>query len=148
MSIASGVASATPITISKDTPTYFSPNFILDEARLDLELIGRIREINSYDENWDGHQALKAPLSSISSAEEFVKQLSVIKGVLKPSVSLATDGEIGFFWKQESFILDLGINEDGTYSYYAKLDSGKELFNDEVLVSGSIPGEIVELIST
>ena len=50
----------------------------------------------------------------------FRERETVRESVPIPHISLATDGEINFFWNLVNFRLDLGFFGDGTYSYYGE----------------------------
>ncbi len=64
-----------------------------------------------------------------------------------PEISLANDGEINFLWESDGAYVDLGFYGSGTYSYFARGGSGREVRGEDVPASSGLPIEIVELFS-
>lgn len=60
-----------------------------------------------------------------------------------PKISLASDGEINFFWKKEGLIADLGFYGDKTYSYYIKIGN-KEYLKDDAKIEEALTTEILD----
>lgn len=115
----------------------------LNTDRLDLILISKVRKLSKYPNDWCGNGSLKASIEAINNAEEFIRSLiSIDKDIEPPYISLASDGEINFWWKLPKITLDLGLFGEGTYSYYAKLPD-TELLKDDVPISEKLPDEIL-----
>lgn len=111
-----------------------------------LKVISRIKELAEYQEGWyDGIEGIPADSQTIKDAIAFAKNLD-FNHIHIPYISLATDGEVSFWWDLETIKLGLGFYGDGTYSYYAKLlENGKEFFGDDIdSVNSTLPPEILE----
>jgi hypothetical protein len=117
----------------------------LDSGRTDIQMLTRIRQLGIYPHGWDGADGKAPSQAAIRDAECFTRIL-VHDDVYAPSISLATDGEINFFWMLPHFRLDLGFYGDGTYSYYGTTTAGDEFLADEIPVSTPLPTQILQLI--
>jgi hypothetical protein len=117
----------------------------LDASRIDVQMLARIRQLAIYPHGWDGAEGQAPSQAAVRDAECFTRIL-VHDDVYAPSISLATDGEINFFWMLPHFRLDLGFYGDGTYSYYGTTTTGDEFLADEVSISTPLPAQILQLI--
>ena len=117
----------------------------LDASRTDTQMLTRIRQLGIYPHGWDGADGKAPSQAAVRDAECFTRIL-VHDEIYAPSISLATDGEINFFWMLPHFRLDLGFYGDGTYSYYGTTTDGDEFLADEVAVSTPLPAQILQLI--
>jgi hypothetical protein len=117
----------------------------LDASRIDVQMLARIRQLAIYPHGWDGADGQAPSQAAVRDAECFTRIL-VHDDVYAPSISLATDGEINFFWMLPHFRLDLGFYGDGTYSYYGTTTTGDEFLADEVSISTPLPAQILQLI--
>jgi hypothetical protein len=108
-------------------------------------MLTRIRQLGIYPHGWDGADGKAPSQAAVRDAECFTRIL-VHDEIYAPSISLATDGEINFFWMLPHFRLDLGFYGDGTYSYYGTTTDGDEFLADEVAVSTPLPAQILQLI--
>lgn len=108
--------------------------------------IGRIRTLGLYEDGWEGIDSIKASKKTIVDAEELARILFKHK-ILEPSISLANDGEINFYWNFDGNKLDLGVFGDGCYSYYFLGKDGSELFADDREVKSIVNDEILETIT-
>jgi hypothetical protein len=109
------------------------------------KVISRIKELAKYQKGWyDKIEGIPADAQTINDAITFVNNLD-FNHIQIPYISLATDGEISFWWDLETIKLGLGFYGDGTYSYYAKLlENGKEFFGDDKDLKSTLPLEILE----
>jgi hypothetical protein len=117
----------------------------LDSSRTDIQMLTRIRQLGIYPQGWDGADGKAPSQAAVRDAECFTRLL-VHDDIYAPSISLATDGEINFFWMLPHFRLDLGFYGDGTYSYYGTTTTGDEFLADEVSVSTPLPAQILQFI--
>jgi hypothetical protein len=62
-----------------------------------------------------------------------------------PHITLDKD-EVNFWWNLETIKFDLGFCDNGTYSYYALLADGIELFGDDIDYNQKLPSEILNAI--
>lgn len=83
------------------------------------QLQSRLRAIGAYEAGDLGPESKPASASSLLESGRFVEQIDWTTSKI-PSLNLAEDGEINFFWSDPELYLDLGFYGDGTYSYYAK----------------------------
>ena len=150
------LSTATVFLIHDSTPTYQPETaqvFIesiakeqrLDSRRTDIQMLTRIRQLAVYPHGWDGANGKAPSQAAVRDAECFTRIL-VHDDVYAPSISLATDGEINFFWMLRHFRLDLGFYGDGTYSYYGTTTAGDEFLADDIPVSTPLPIQILQLI--
>jgi len=117
----------------------------LDSSRTDIQMLTRIRQLGIYPHGWDGADGKAPSQATVRDAECFTRLLGH-DDIYAPSISLATDGEINFFWMLPHFRLDLGFYGDGTYSYYGMTTTGDEFLADEVSISTPLPAQILQLI--
>jgi hypothetical protein len=113
--------------------------------RDDIKVLARVRELSLYPDGWDGLVAKVPTRKAINDAEIFARNLMRNK-VVVPHISLATDGEINFFWKKGGIVVDLGFFGDGTYSYYAKGLNGEEFMEDDIPSEQKLPQSIIDLL--
>jgi hypothetical protein len=116
----------------------------LDASHTD-SMLARIRQLALYPHGWDGADGQAPSQAAVRDAECFT-QILVHDDISAPSISLATDGEINFFWMLPHFRLDLGFYGDGTYSYYGTTTTGDEFLADDVSVSTPLPAQILQFI--
>ena len=64
-----------------------------------------------------------------------------------PNIGLAADGEINFLWKQGGLHIDLGLYGSGTFSYYARDESGREYFENARSAVDGLPSEVASLVT-
>lgn len=114
--------------------------------RPELVAIARVRELGMRAAGWDGGDAEAPNSQAVMEAEDFIYGLP-LKRIAQPHISLATDGEINFFWKTEKGRLDLGFYGSGTYSYYARAADGTEYMEDDCPSGSHLPKKILELLA-
>lgn len=111
-------------------------------------VVRSIRKLALLEDNWHSPQSKAPTAKSIEDAERFAREIDW-KSSLQPMVSAAEDGEVNFYWKNESIYIDLGFHGDGTYSFFAKLDNGETLVGDDIPArAGSATLQIKNLIKT
>jgi hypothetical protein len=117
---------------------------VLLSARFKI-LSDRIDDLGKYEDGWDGAEG-KAPSKKAVNESKRFAELLTSESIQLPQISLATDGEINFFWHLPGILLDLGFFGDGTYSYYGKCDNGKEFLEDDRAYDKILPKEIIDLL--
>jgi len=141
-------ASSTPIN-QPETAQVFTESSAKEQclasSRIAIQMFARIRQLGLYPHGWDGADGKAPSQTAVRDAECFTRIL-VHDDVYAPTISLATDGEINFFWILPHVRLDLGFYGDGTYSYYGTTTTGDEFLADEVSVSTPLPAQILQLI--
>ncbi len=118
---------------------------ILNIQRQDIKMIKEVRKFASYPQGWDGFNGVPPSRKAIDEAESFISMITKNQ-ILEPYISLAADGEINFYWKNNNFLLDIGFFGEGVYSLYAKMASGEEIIKDDLRLTDLVPEEIAPLI--
>jgi hypothetical protein len=95
---------------------------------------------------WDGPESVAPMRSTVEEAEELARYLSNIESIYLPHISASADGEINFCWKKYGFLLDLGFDGDGYYSYCAHLPNRSEIIENEAFLAKPLPQEITDFI--
>jgi hypothetical protein len=90
-------------------------------------------ELHSYlqfSAGWDGEGSRGAKWNDVKFAVSILQRLPA--GVPLPKAMLSSSGEIGFYWNSKNAFVDLMIEENGTFSLFAKLrgDHPQERFVD------------------
>lgn len=103
-----------------------------------------IIRLTQYPQGWyDGVVGTPASMQGIKDALIFADKLN-LEEIHPPFISLASDGEISFWWDLETIKLALGFYGDGTYNYFAKLDTNQKFYGDDLNVSVPLPTVILE----
>lgn len=149
------IASITSPWIADDLPTYIQnipselvKSFFASEGHeLDIQkLVYSIRNYGTYEHNWDSYEGKPASEKTIQDAINFIKKLP---GSIKlPFTGLSGDGEINLFWDAEGIFIDIGFIGDNKFSYYAKDANGKEYSGNYILISSTLPPDLIKLITT
>ena len=84
---------------------------------------------------------------ALAEAGEFIGCLP-FPLVFMPEVSLARDGEVNFFWRNDMFYLDLGFHGDGHGSCFARTSSGRKVHLEHITPKGPFPPELCELFDS
>lgn len=104
----SGESTITPAAMSKETG--LDP-FQAVEAELNAYL--------TYPKGWDGVESEGAKWADIQLASSLLQHLPA--GIPLPKPMLSASGEIGFYWNSDHAFIDAMIDEDGTFSIFAKV---------------------------
>ena len=75
-------------------------------------------ELLSYkylEANWDGYDAIKPNAYSIAQAWKFLGVL-IDNGISCPSVMISGSSEIGFYWKNDKYYVEIDIYRDAENS--------------------------------
>lgn len=79
---------------------------------------------------------------AFDDAFEFMSHLDLNTHSIMPSIDVADDGEINFFWKSEGLHIDLGFYGTGTYSYFARRSNGESFKGDDIPASHGLTEEL------
>ena len=93
-------ASSTPLNQPETAPVFIESGAkepCLDTSHTGIQMLTRIRQLAIYPHGWDGADGKAPSQAAVRDAECFTRML-VHDDVYAPSISLATDGEINFFW--------------------------------------------------
>lgn len=108
------------------------------------ELLDRLAELKKrYATSWLPHS--KQPRDdAFQNAKEFVSTLPLNR-IVKPTIHVASDGEVNFQWAGPDFHIDLGFYGNGRFSFYGEKTGRKPLVGDEVPVGNGIPKELEDI---
>jgi len=146
---------AAPLSLN-NLPTYIPPNvsseligkfFAIEQENVDKQkLLYTIRSYSTYEKNWDGYEGVPPKNKTISDTTHFLKHLP--DNIKLPYAGLSGDGEINLFWDKDSIYIDIGFLGNNKFSYYARDNSGKEISGDDIVISDTLPTELINLIKT
>lgn len=102
---------------------FYDPDMVVEDEERSL-VVGEILDYPRLQPGWDGSPE-DLPPSSIAAdqAATFVELLPPFVPVPEPSV--AADGEIILFWKDERIYVDVGFRGTDVYSYFAQTPERK-----------------------
>ncbi|QND16240.1 hypothetical protein HB775_21905 [Rhizobium leguminosarum bv. trifolii] len=104
--------------------------------------VARINELATEPDGWKGRGSIRMSDSVKSGAVDFLTWFFGSEQRTSPFIGLDGDGEIAMFWKQGSIIMDLTINDRGTYSYYAEI-GGAPYSGEDISVATPLPPEVL-----
>lgn len=110
-----------------------------------IESINRVRTLSLLEDGWNGLGSVAANKETLLEAEDLVR-LIFENSIREPTISLASDGEVNFYWNFDGNKLDLGVFGDGCYSYYFLGEDGSELFADGKTIESIINDEVMKYI--
>ncbi len=90
-------------------------------------MIEHTQALSRFENGWyDGETGVAASLQTIQDAITFLSKLD-FDWIPTPFISLASDGEIDFWWDLDNLKLGVDFFGDGTYAYYGKTVSNKTI---------------------
>ena len=95
-------------------------------------------------ERWPG--AIWPNTQAFADARTFISRLP-LNEIPLPEISLADDGEVNFFWKNDGVYIDLGFYGTGTCSYFARGKDGLRHYGEATPASEGLPLEITALFA-
>ena len=108
------------------------------------KLIDKLYSYLDLGDDWDGYGGKAPSLKAILEATNFLKSL---KTKVLPYPMLSGDGEVGLYWEQDGYFVDIGFYGDGEYSYYAEGPNLEPLSSDHSEVSMGLDAELEEFLS-
>lgn len=144
---------ANPFTTNELPPTYIPDSssdliesfFRAPQQEIFLQKLHySIRNYGTYEDNWDGYNGIPAKEETIRDALNFLKLLP--SDIALPFSGLSGDGEINLFWDRDGIFIDIGFTGDSQFSYFARDSKGKEFSGNYILISSSLPKDIINLI--
>jgi hypothetical protein len=94
---------------------------------------GLLETFRSMDAGWDGYSAERVKDEAINQATVFLQLIP--DSIPIPKVTLSSNGEISFYWKQNDAYAEIGLDGDGTYYYFADI-AGKRFGADNLQIGG------------
>jgi hypothetical protein len=70
-----------------------------------------------------------------------------LASMVKPTIHVASDGEVNFQWSGSNFQIDLGFYGNERFSFYASKDGCAPVIGDDVPVTEGIPKTLVDFAS-
>lgn len=83
---------------------------------------------------------------AFQDARTFILKLPLSQ-IMKPTIHVASDGEVNFQWSGSDFQIDLGFYGNEKFSFYAAKEGRDPIFGDDVPVKGGIPEALVDFAS-
>jgi hypothetical protein len=115
--------------------------------RSDLIALATISDMTALKPGWAGPHSGPLGAKAEAAASCFVEYLSNCGDFQLPHIGLSNDGEVNFYWLRGDAVLDLGIDSDGRRSFFARLENGNELMQDDMAPDHPLPAELISLIS-
>lgn len=127
---------------------YIQNDELMKQELENLRTYQKIRDIlvsyEDLDEGWDGYDAEKPDETIIKQAKIFLNNLYKY-GFELPKPMISSDGEISFYWKKDANYIEISIDDNETFSYYAKVND-KEIDGEELSLKQNIPYELDDII--
>ena len=99
---------------SHATTTNYAPAMPSPKDMLDAELLA----YRDLPPGWDGYEGVPASIDAISDAFDFLDKMP--EDIPLPYPQIATDGEVGLYWRTDEVYVEVGFYGDGEFSYYAR----------------------------
>ena len=111
-----------------------------------LKLLVQLRTFQQTPEGerWPG--AIWPNTRAFADARTFISRLP-LNEIPLPEISLADDGEVNFFWKNDGVYIDLGFYGTETCSYFARGKDGLRHYGEATPASEGLPLEITALFA-
>lgn len=127
---------------------YIQNDELIKQELENLQTYHKIRDIlvsyENLNEGWDGYDAEKPDETIIKQAKVFLNNLYKYDFEL-PKPMISSDGEISFYWKKDDNYIEISIDDNETFSYYAKVND-KEIDGEELSLKQNIPYELDDII--
>lgn len=93
------------------------------------------------------HEMVEAPSEkTVQDALYFVDNVLKKQGIVCSLIRPVSDGEINFFWDNDSFILDVALYGDDKYYYYFENKSSKNKYSLEQCIEDPFDGAALSLL--
>lgn len=104
-----------------------------------FEKLKNINGLNSYaNEEVDQHTLL--------TADYFMRNYVAAFGLAAPKIKIFDDGELSFFWSNKSCAVDLTVESDETYSFYAKNKNEKKGIKGNYNIRMAPPKKLLSML--
>lgn len=106
--------------------------------------VSRIHALSKYEAGWHGPDSVGPTVETVRQAIDFARGLTSLGRIARPYISLASDGEINFYWKTEAGLtMDLGFTGTSRYSYFAETRDGREFIEEGAELNQPLPAELI-----
>lgn len=82
-------------------------------------IMDELSEFEAFEEGWDGPGSVKPHEKAVQAARRFVKDLAQWSHL--PEVSLAPDGEISVYWRNDDLFIDMSFSGPDRASLYSRI---------------------------
>lgn len=112
------------------------------------ELLTRVRYLrDTYVSAFEPGGVVPDP-QAFKDAEVFILKLPLNRTEM-PTINVASDGEVNFYWSNSSGAkIDLGFFGNGTYSYYARGGTGREISGENIVTKHKVPDELIDIAAS
>lgn len=83
---------------------------------------------------------------TLQTAEYFMKNYVAALGLAAPKIKIFDDGELSFFWSDKSGDVDLTVESDETYSFYAKKKNEKKGIKGNYKINVTPPEQLLLML--
>lgn len=147
MLCSTSVAAPAPFRAYQDTANKHASFAVdgLDAGIADRQhpMLKRIALLSTYQAEWNGAGSIGPTIGAVSDAMRFAGFLLSTDNVADPYITLADDGEINFYWKLNSLVMDLGVTGNGRYSFFAQTPDGREFIEDGAQIDEPLPPDLL-----
>jgi hypothetical protein len=119
------------------------PEFKLSPTR---ELFDRLTELKSQYSTPLFPKSVAPIDQAFEDARNFILTLPLNR-IIKPSIHIASDGEVNFQWSGADFKIDLGFYGNNKFSFYAAKQGTEPVLGDDVSVKDGIPEALISFAS-
>jgi len=101
-----------------------------------------LHRYKSLTDGWDGDDSVAAKPEHIDALERILDLLPA--GVQTPNPMIASDGEVGFYWKSPEFVADLVIENATEFSLFIRSRNAghNEIYIPTIAINSKAPAEI------
>jgi hypothetical protein len=86
-------------------------------SRVDL-LRAEIESYKELTEGWDGEGSVTPSNAAIDGARKLIDRLPA--GITLPKAMISSSGELGFYWKTDTFYADIAIEDANIFSLFVR----------------------------
>lgn len=130
-------------------PSYLTTTMQWAPTRYSIKLTDTqtVRDLNALRQraqNWDGYGAVTPDGTTIEAAKALYWKLPPSP---PPTVCCAGDGEVSLVWDNKTEYLELGVDPDGTISFYGRAPDHAPVLGDLDEVPDSLPDSLLRFLS-
>jgi hypothetical protein len=122
----------------------FTETSLSNPVSNDNSLVSKILSYLKLEHDWDGYDGVPPEKQAVISAINFVELLKK-ENFIQPKAMLSGDGEVGLYWDANGIFIDVGFEESGLMSFYAKT-STSEVFGGDELSPSAVPSELMHVL--
>lgn len=93
--------------------------------------------------NWDGRGGVPPRAETIQALKTLYWLLPRLH---EPVIQCAGDGEVSMAWRNQDAYLELGVDDDGAFSYFGRANDQEPLLGDLDRVPDSLPESLVDFL--